>query len=151
MWHAKAKAWLRIEPSVADPERVQLRQNYFIFMENFQKNQRKFINNQVKLTNRTPLYKFEPLSRNPGSPPPPRPSILAHLSPVQQLMFASLSVWVIINWYFKHCCPDETPYYQASQLGLHCLLYVTFEKLVNRCIGAVSSELFIYGVPMFKG
>ena len=57
---AKAKAWLRIEPSVADPERVQLRQNYFIFTENFQKNLRKLVNNQVKLTNRTPLYKFEP-------------------------------------------------------------------------------------------
>ena len=42
---------LCIEPSVADPERVQLRQNYFIFMENFQKNLKKLINNQEKLTN----------------------------------------------------------------------------------------------------
>ena len=37
---AKAKAWLRIEPSVADPERVQLRQNYFIFMENLEKSEK---------------------------------------------------------------------------------------------------------------
>ena len=152
MWPAKAKAWLGIEPSVADPERVQLRQNYFIFMENFQKNLRKLINNQVELTNRTPLYKFEPPIKKSWIPPPLAFDISTHLlSPVRQLLLDSLSVWVIINWYFKHCCPDETPYYQASQLGLHCLLYVTFEKPVNRCIGAVSSELIIYGVPMFKG
>ena len=31
-------ATAHLEPSVADPERAQLRQNYFIFMENFQKN-----------------------------------------------------------------------------------------------------------------
>ena len=31
------------------------KQNYFIFMENFQKNQEKLINNQVKLANRIPL------------------------------------------------------------------------------------------------
>ena len=33
--------------------------------------------------------------------------------------------------------PNETPCYQASQLGLYCLLhiYVTFEQLMNRCIG----------------
>ena len=142
---------MRIEPSVADPERVQLRKNYFIFMENFQKSLRKLINNQVKLTNRTPLYKFEPPIEKSWIP------LLAFdigthlLSPVRQLLLHSLSVCVIINWYFKHCCPDETPYYQASQLGLHCLLYVTFKKLVNRYIGAVSSELFINGVPMFKG
>ena len=51
---------------MADPERVQLRQNYFIFMENFQKNLRKLINNQVKLTNQTPLYKFEPPIKKSG-------------------------------------------------------------------------------------
>ena len=40
-----------------------LNQNYFIFMKNFQKNY------QVNLTNPPPppLWKFEPLSRNPGS------------------------------------------------------------------------------------
>ena len=45
---------------VADPEGVcegrsnpPLKQNYFIFMENFQKNQEKKRNNQVKVTNRT--------------------------------------------------------------------------------------------------
>ena len=59
--------------SVVDPEGVQgfartplLRQNYLIFMENFQKNQEKFIINHEKFTNRTPLCKFKPLSRNPG-------------------------------------------------------------------------------------
>ena len=72
MWPAKAKAWLCIEPGMprADPERVQLRQNYFIFMENFQKNLRKLIKNQVKLTNRTPLYKFEPPIKKSWIPPP---------------------------------------------------------------------------------
>ena len=38
-----------------------LNQNYFIFMKNFQKNY------EVKLTNPLPLWKFKPLSRNPGS------------------------------------------------------------------------------------
>ena len=31
------------------------RQNYFIFIENFQKNQEKLINTEVKLTNQTPI------------------------------------------------------------------------------------------------
>ena len=138
---------------MADPERVQLRQNYFIFMENFQKNLRKLINNQVKLTNQTPLYKFDPPIKKSWIPPPPLTfDIGTHLlSPGRQLLIGFSFGLSHHNWYFKHCCPDETPYYQASQLGLHCLLYVTFEKLVNRCISAVSSELFIYGVPMFKG
>ena len=34
-----------------------LRQNHFIFMENFPKNQERIINNQVKLTNRPPFKK----------------------------------------------------------------------------------------------
>ena len=61
--------------SVTDPEGVQwvrvnppLRQNYFIFMQYFQKNQEQSINNQVKLKNRTPLYKFEPPIKNPCRP-----------------------------------------------------------------------------------
>ena len=33
-----------------------LRQNYFIFMENVQKNQEKIMTNQVKLTNPTPFH-----------------------------------------------------------------------------------------------
>ena len=57
--------------TVADPEGVHsnppLKQNHFIFKVNFQKNQEKLINNQVKLTNQTPLCKMNPLSRNPGS------------------------------------------------------------------------------------
>ena len=54
-----------LEVSIEPP----LRQNYFIFMENFQKNLEKLINiiNQVKLTNQTPFVKLNPLSRNPGS------------------------------------------------------------------------------------
>ena len=40
-------------------------------MENFQKNLRKLINNQVKLTNGTPLYKFEPPIKKSWTPPPP--------------------------------------------------------------------------------
>ena len=39
----------------------------FNFHGEFSKNQEKMINNQVKFTNRTPLCKFEPLYRNPGS------------------------------------------------------------------------------------
>ena len=46
-----------------------LRQNYFIFMENFQKNQEKLTNNQVKIVNQIPLCKFDPLSRTTGSAP----------------------------------------------------------------------------------
>ena len=53
--------------TVADPEGVQgvrsnlpLRQNYSIFMANFQKNQEKIANNQVQSTNQTSLCKFEP-------------------------------------------------------------------------------------------
>ena len=44
---------------------------YLIFMENLQKNQVTLINDLIKLTNQTPLYKFEPprLSRHPGSAP----------------------------------------------------------------------------------
>ena len=38
---------------------------FFIFMENFQKNQEKIINNQVKLTNRTP-----------PPPPPYKPPLM---------------------------------------------------------------------------
>ena len=34
-----------------------LRQNHFIFMENFPKNQERIINSQVKLTNRPPVKK----------------------------------------------------------------------------------------------
>ena len=47
----------------------QIKQKYLIFMENFQKNQRKSINtcNKVKLTNQTPFINLNPLSRNPGS------------------------------------------------------------------------------------
>ena len=61
---------------MADIERIHvvrlnppLRQNYSIFMRNFQKNQHKIINYQVQFSNRTPLCKFEPLARNPGSAP----------------------------------------------------------------------------------
>ena len=46
-----------------------LRQNYFIFMENFQKNLEKIINYQVKLTNQSPFVNLNPLSGNPGSAP----------------------------------------------------------------------------------
>ena len=46
-----------------------LRQNYSIFMGNFQKNPDKISNNQVQLPNRTPFVNLNPLSRNPGSAP----------------------------------------------------------------------------------
>ena len=40
-------------------------------MDNFQENQEKIINYQVKLTNQTPppFVNLDPLSRNPGSAP----------------------------------------------------------------------------------
>ena len=49
--------------------RTPLSQKYLIFMENFQKNQEKIINNHVKLKHRTPFVNLNHLSRNPGSAP----------------------------------------------------------------------------------
>ena len=50
-----------------------LKQNYFIFLEKFQKNQEQIINNQVKLTNPPPppppLINLNPPTRNPASTP----------------------------------------------------------------------------------
>ena len=43
-----------------------LKQDYFIFMENFQKNQEKLMKNEVKLTNQTPFANLNPLPKNPG-------------------------------------------------------------------------------------
>ena len=50
--------WSRGDQGV--PSNLTLRHSYFIFMENFQKNQQKLINCLVQLTNQTSLCKFEP-------------------------------------------------------------------------------------------
>ena len=58
-----------VDNSVENPERgwwgcvnePPLRQNYIIFTESLKKNQEKITNNQVKLTNQTPLCKCAPL------------------------------------------------------------------------------------------
>ena len=44
-----------------------LRQNYSIFMRNFQENQYKTSNYQVQFSNRTPFVNLHPFARNVGS------------------------------------------------------------------------------------
>ena len=57
--------------------------NLFHFHGEFLENQEKLINNQVKLTNRSPLCKFEPHAKNPGSAP--------------AVLTAAMATWYICN------------------------------------------------------
>ena len=98
-----------------------------------------------KINKSTPFINLNPLSRNPGYPP--------DFQYWHTFIITSPTTFVAFSFRLgisNIAVSDETTYFQASQLGLHCLLYVTFEKLMNGCIGAVSSELSVYKVQMFK-